>query len=235
MKPLPVAVLISGRGTNLQSLIDACMPDDFPARIVKVLSNVPGVYGLNRATRAGIPTTVLDHKGYDNRDAFDDAMRQTIDETGAQLICLAGFMRRLGPAFVEHYRNRILNIHPSLLPAFPGLHVHERVIESGAHLSGCTVHFVRSELDSGPIVLQAAVPVRADDTAESLAARVLNVEHKTFVQAVQWFAEGRITVEGEKVLVDGTEPVIRPSRPSGPNQLAEPMPIRRFRRPQRSS
>ena len=206
MKRLPIAVLISGRGTNLQALIDACMRDDFPAQIVKVLSNVPGVYGLERATRAGIPTTVLDHKGYDSRDAFDNAVRQTIDETGAQLICLAGFMRRLGPTFIAHYRNRILNIHPSLLPAFPGLHVHERVIESGARFSGCTVHFVRAELDSGPIVLQTAVPVHANDTAESLAARVLNVEHEAFAQAVQWFAEGRITVEDETALVDGIEP-----------------------------
>lgn len=206
LERLPVAVLISGRGTNLQSLIDDCAREDFPARIVMVFSNVPGAEGLERAAGAGLPTVVLDHKSFEDRDAFDEAIAEKIDESGAQLVCLAGFMRRLGAKFVEHYHDRILNIHPSLLPAFPGLHVHQRVIDSGARFSGCTVHIVRPEVDSGPIVVQAAVPVHPDDTADTLAARVLEQEHGAYPRAVRWFAEGRLTVEGEKVLVDGTGP-----------------------------
>lgn len=202
---MPIAVLISGHGSNLQALIDSCQNEDFPARIVKVFSNVPGVEGIKRAARSGIPSVVLDHKTFDSREAFDEAMIKRIDESGAELVCLAGFMRRLGNKFVQHYHNRLINIHPSLLPAFPGLNIHEQVIESGTKLSGCTVHFVREELDNGPIIIQAALPVNQNDTPKLLASRVLELEHGAYSQAVKWFAEGRITVEDNQVIISESE------------------------------
>ena len=217
LDPLPIAVLVSGRGTNLQSLINAGLQGDFAARIALVVSNKPGVEGLVRAARAGIRTAVFDHRTFASRESFDDAMRERIDASGARLVVLAGFMRRLSPGFVAHYRDRLINIHPSLLPAFPGLDVHRRVIESGARFSGCTVHFVRAELDAGPIILQAAVPVHPGDTEASLAARVLEVEHGALPQAVRWFAEGRLKVEDERVQVDGAGP------PTG--VLVNPFPV----------
>jgi phosphoribosylglycinamide formyltransferase-1 len=203
-RKIPIAVLVSGRGSNLQALIDACAAPDFPARIVLVLSNVAGADALARAERAGIPTAVLDHKGFASRQAFDAAMRERIDATGATLVCLAGFLRLLSPEFVTHYAGRLINIHPSLLPAFPGLHTHERAVAAGVRFSGCTVHFVVPEVDAGPIIVQAAVPVHPGDTADQLAARVLEAEHRLYPQAVRWFAEGRLTIEGQRVQVAAT-------------------------------
>ena len=200
-RKIPISVLVSSRGSNLQALIDACALPDFPARIVLVLSNVAGAGALARAERAGIPTEVLDHKRFASRQEFDAAMRQRIDAAGTVLVCLAGFMRLLSPEFVTHYAGRLINIHPSLLPAFPGLHTHERALAAGARFSGCTVHFVVPEVDAGPIIVQAAVPVHPDDTAEQLAARVLDAEHRLYPQAVRWFAEGRLTIEGQLVKI----------------------------------
>ena len=203
MSGLPVAVLISGRGSNLQALVDAAADPGFPAQIVLVLSNVSGAAGLDRANRAGIATAVISHKAHPNREAFDEAVRARIEASGARLVCLAGFMRLLSAGFVEAFRDRLINIHPSLLPAFAGLRVHERVIEAGETRSGCTVHFVRAETDAGPIMIQAAVPVEPADTPETLAARVLEQEHVIYPRAVRWIAEGRVTVDGERVLIDG--------------------------------
>ena len=203
MDRLPVAVLISGQGSNLGALLEMASEFDFPARIALVLSDQRTAEGLKIAARAGVPTAVIERESYADRSAFDEALARRIDAAGAGLVCLAGFMRILGPVFVEHYRDRLLNVHPSLLPAFPGLRVHERVLESGTRISGCTVHFVRTEMDSGPIVLQAAVPVHADDTVETLAARVRKAEHGAYPQSVLWFAEGRLRVEGQRVLVRG--------------------------------
>jgi phosphoribosylglycinamide formyltransferase-1 len=217
---LTVAVLISGRGSNLQALIDACATPDFPARIGLVVSNVAGVYGLERAAAAGISTLVLDHKTFGARQAFEDALHDALTQAGIQFVCLAGFMRLLTDGFVEPWRDRLINIHPSLLPAFRGLHVHERVIAAGARFSGCTVHFVRPAMDDGPIIIQAAVPVDADDDAESLAARVLAEEHRIYPLALRLIAEGRTRIEDERVIITGARgpacSLINPSpRPNG--------------------
>jgi phosphoribosylglycinamide formyltransferase-1 len=194
-----VGVLISGRGSNLQALIDACGQADFPAEIVTVISNRPNVFGLERARQAGIPAVTLDHKAYKSRAGFDEALDAALREAGVELICSAGFMRLLTSDFVEAWRDRQLNIHPSLLPAFRGLHPHERALEAGVRLAGATVHFVRAEMDAGPIVLQAAVPVLTDDTPESLAARVLEAEHVIYPRALALIASGAAWVEGEQV------------------------------------
>lgn len=198
MAKLKLAVLISGRGSNLQSLIDACGGPDFPAEIVLVASNVPGAHGLERARAAGIEARVIDHTTFDGREEFEAALHETIAATGAELICLAGFMRLLTVGFVEKWQGRMINIHPSLLPAFKGLHVHERVIEAGERYSGCTVHFVIANLDSGPTIIQATVPVRPGDDAAALAARVLLEEHRILPEAVRLIAEGRVTLEGDR-------------------------------------
>ncbi|MDG1708533.1 MAG: phosphoribosylglycinamide formyltransferase, partial [Emcibacteraceae bacterium] len=160
-----VAVLISGSGTNLQALIDNCALDDFPANIVMVISNNPDVKGLERAKSAGIPTRVVNHRDFDSREAFDDRLHEVLNDCGAKLICLAGFMRILDARFVNRWRNRMLNIHPSLLPSFKGLHTHERAIEAGVRFTGCTVHFVNPELDDGHIIVQAAVAINPDEGA----------------------------------------------------------------------
>jgi phosphoribosylglycinamide formyltransferase 1 len=194
-----VGVLISGRGSNLQALIDACRAEDFPARIVTVISNRPDVHGLERARAAGIAAVTVDHKRYTSRDAFDAALDAALRDAGAELICSAGFMRLLTPGFTEGWRDRQLNIHPSLLPAFRGLHPHEQALEMGVRLSGATVHVVRAEMDAGPIVMQAAVPVLADDTPDSLAARVLSAEHVIYPRALGLIASGKAWVEGESV------------------------------------
>jgi phosphoribosylglycinamide formyltransferase-1 len=199
---LPLAVLASGRGSNLQALINACAAPNFPARIVLVLVNVATAQALTRAKDAGLATAVIEHRGFASREAFDAAMEQRIRESGAELVCLAGFMRLLSPGFVTAFTNRLINIHPSLLPAFPGLNVHERVIASGARFSGCTVHFVRTAADAGPILIQAAVPVHSDDTPETLAERVHEAEHRIYPQAVRWIADGRVHVDGPRVRVD---------------------------------
>ncbi len=200
---MAVAVLASGRGSNLQALIDACAKLDFPARIVLVLSNVPGAQALRRAEQAGLATAVIDHKQIGSREAFDKAAQEQLVAAGAELVCLAGFMRILTPGFVAAFRDRLINIHPSLLPAFPGLHTHERAIASGVRFAGCTVHYVRSEVDVGPIIAQVAVPVQIGDTADTLATRVTSSEHHIYPQVVRWIAEGRVHVQGARVTIDG--------------------------------
>jgi phosphoribosylglycinamide formyltransferase 1 len=202
---LKLAVLISGRGSNLQALIDAQKKKDYPAEIVLVISNVAGAPGLERAKKAGLPTRIISHKDFDGRESFDAAMTEEIEASGAGLICLAGFMRLLSDEFIDYWRDRLINIHPSLLPAFKGLHVHERVVEAGARFSGCTVHFVRPEMDTGPIIAQAVVPVRSDDDAAAVAARVLDQEHKIYPMAVKLIAEGRVRVVNEVAVIDGAK------------------------------
>lgn len=196
-------VLISGRGTNLQAFIDGTSAGNLPVEIRAVISNRPHASGLERARRAGIATQVLDHRNYPSRESFDRALQDLIDAHHPALIVLAGFMRILSPAFVAHYRGRLLNIHPSLLPKYPGLRTHERALKDRATEHGASVHFVTDELDGGPVIAQAAVPVRADDDAASLADRVLEQEHRLYPAAVRWFAEGRLHLEGNRVSLDG--------------------------------
>ncbi len=203
MAKLKLAVLISGRGTNLQALIDACADAAFPAEIVLVISNEADAKGLDRARAAGIPTTVIDHRGFAERTDFDARLNDAIRAGGAALVCLAGFMRVVTEGFVREWRDRLINIHPSLLPAFRGLNTHARAIEAGVRFAGCTIHFVRAEMDAGPIIAQAAVPVRPDDTAETLAERVLAEEHRIYPQAVRLIAEGRVRVVNETVRITG--------------------------------
>jgi len=198
---LKVGVLISGRGSNLQALIDAAADPSFPAEIVLVLSNKADATGLARAEAAGIPTRVISHRGHPDRAAFDAAMTAALVDAGAELVCLAGFMRLLSGDFVDAWHDRLINIHPSLLPSFRGLHAHEQALAAGVRFTGCTVHFVRAEMDDGPIVVQAAVPVLQDDTAETLAARVLLAEHRCYPQAVRWIAERRVRIEGVRAIV----------------------------------
>ena len=202
---LRLGVLISGRGSNLQALIDACAAPDYPAEIALVVSNVASAYGLERAAEAGIPTRVIDHKPFASRGDFETALTAALRETGCGLVCLAGFMRLLTPSFVEAWWDRLINIHPSLLPAFRGLHTHERVIEYGAKFSGCTVHFVRPAMDDGPIIVQAAVPVLENDDPDRLAARILVQEHRIYPLAVRLIAERRLRVDGARVLIDGAD------------------------------
>jgi phosphoribosylglycinamide formyltransferase-1 len=198
-----LAVLISGRGTNLQSLIDACRDDDFPARIGVVVSDVPGIMGLDRAELDDIPTAVVEPGDHDDVAAFENAIHKALTKAKTDLVCLAGFMRLLSPGFVERWHDRLINVHPSLLPAFKGLRVHERVLESGVRFSGCTVHFVRPEMDAGPIIVQSVVPVRPDDDLDSLAARILRQEHRIYPMAVRLLAEGRVAVRDGRAEIDG--------------------------------
>lgn len=201
-----VGVLISGRGSNMVALIDACRANDFPAEIVAVVSNRPDAAGLDRAREAGLPAFVVDHKKFPSRETFDGALDQRLRDEGVELVCNAGFMRLHTPWLCEQWRDRHLNIHPSLLPAFRGLHPHERAIEMGVCVSGATVHFVRAEMDAGPIVAQAVAPVLPGDTPNELAARVLNVEHKLYPHALRLVASGAVWVDGEKVCaVPGVE------------------------------
>lgn len=197
--------MISGRGTNLQSLIEACAETGFPAEIGLVISNNPDAQGLARAERAAIPCHVVDHRPFSDREAFERALDAALAEAEAELVCLAGFMRLLTPWFVERWRDRLINIHPSLLPAFPGLDTHARVLAAGARISGCTVHFVRPEMDRGPIVVQAAVPIVEGDDAAKLAARVLEAEHRCLPFAVRLIAEGRVRVSGDRCVIEGAE------------------------------
>ncbi len=206
MADLKAAVLISGRGSNLQALIDACAGPDYPAKIVLVISNMPEAMGLERAREAGIVSRVIDHRDFDEREDFDSAITRALEAAGAELVCLAGFMRVLGESFVERWRDRVINIHPSLLPAFKGLNTHERAIDAGIRITGCTVHFVRPAMDDGPIIVQAAVPVLPEDDAEILADRILVAEHKCYPMALRLIAEGRARVVNEKVSFDGAEP-----------------------------
>jgi len=195
-----VGVLISGRGSNLQSLINSSQAADYPAEIVLVVSNVPGAQGLARAEAAGIPALTLNHKDFASREDFDAALDETLRQVGIELLCNAGFMRLHTEGFVRNWWNRHLNIHPSLLPAFRGLHTHARVLDEGARITGCTVHFVREEMDSGPIVAQAAVPVVPGDTPDSLSARVLEAEHQLYPHALKLVASGDVRVEGDTVV-----------------------------------
>lgn len=202
-EPLRVVALISGRGSNLQALIDAAAAGDISARIVAVISNRSDAAGLQRAEEAGIPTAVVDHEAHGDRDSYDRALQDTIDHYTPDLVVLAGFMRILSDGFVEHYTGRMMNIHPSLLPKYRGLHTHERAIEAGDSISGASVHFVTRELDGGPVILQAQVPVEPGDTPDTLAARVLTQEHRIYPLAVQWFAAGRLGIEDTRVTLDG--------------------------------
>ncbi|MCK5576641.1 MAG: phosphoribosylglycinamide formyltransferase [Sphingomonadales bacterium] len=203
---MKTAVLISGRGSNLEALIAAAAEEDFPAEIVLVISNKADAKGLEHAKAAGIATAVLNHKEFEDRESFDAAIGDAIVAAGADFVCLAGYMRLLSEDFVRAWRDKLVNVHPSLLPAFKGLHVHEQALEAGARFSGCTVHFVRPAMDDGPIIAQAVVPVLADDTPDTLAARILEQEHKIYPLAVKLIAEGRVRVSTERVLVDGHLP-----------------------------
>jgi phosphoribosylglycinamide formyltransferase 1 len=196
-----IVILISGRGSNMEAMLQAEAAGRLPVRIAAVISNRGDARGLATAAAAGIPTRVVDHKEYAGREAFDAALADCIDSFAPDLAVLAGFLRILGEAFVRRYEGRLLNIHPSLLPSFPGLHTHERALDAGVRIHGCTVHFVTPALDHGPIVAQAAVPVYPGDDAECLAARVLAEEHRVYPQAVRWFAEGRLQLHDGRVLV----------------------------------
>ena len=200
-----VVVLISGSGSNLQALIDSIAEDGNPARIAAVISNRADAYGLVRAQNAGIQTRVLDHKQFDGREAFDAALIEAIDGFDPQLVVLAGFMRILTGDFVRHYEGRLLNIHPSLLPKYKGLHTHQRALEAGDREHGCSVHFVTEELDGGPLVVQAVVPVESGDTPESLAQRVHSQEHHIYPLAMRWFAEGRLKLGKTGAQLDGKD------------------------------
>ncbi|HYD70313.1 phosphoribosylglycinamide formyltransferase [Azospirillum sp.] len=209
LKPsgLKLGVLISGRGSNLQALIDACAQPGFPAEIALVLSNKADAYGLERAAKASIATAVVSHRDYPgDKPAFEAAMDAALRGAGVELVCLAGFMRILSPWFVERWQNRLINIHPSLLPSFKGLDTHERAIAAGVRVHGCTVHYVRPAMDEGPIIVQAAVPVLGTDDPHALAERVLEQEHRIYPLAVRLIAEGRVRVDGERVVVEGHVP-----------------------------
>ena len=190
-----IVILISGRGSNMEAIVHACQQEGWPARIAAVVSNKADASGLRFAADHGIATAVVDHKAYPSREAFDAELAKVIDTFTPDVVVLAGFMRILTEGFVRHYEGRLLNIHPSLLPAFPGLHTHQRAIDAGCKLAGATVHFVTPELDHGPIVMQAAVPVRPDDTADSLSRRVLTQEHRIYPQSVRWLVEGALQVQ----------------------------------------
>ena len=201
MRKLRLGVMISGSGTNLQALIDACASDTFPAVIEVVISNRPDAKGLDRARDAGIKAVCLDHKTYDDRPAFEDAIHECLSDHKVQLVCLAGFMRLLGANFVGRWKDRMINIHPSLLPSYKGLHTHARALEDGVKFAGCTIHYVRPEMDNGPIIMQAAIPIAPDETEESLIAKTLSYEHRMYPAAVKLIAEGKVRVSGNKVAV----------------------------------
>jgi phosphoribosylglycinamide formyltransferase 1 len=201
---LRTAVLISGRGSNLQALIAACATPGFPAEIALVLSNRADAAGLAHAARAGIATRIIPHPDFASRGAFDDAIDTALHAAQIDLVCLAGFMRLLGAAFVNRWRDRLINIHPSLLPAFRGLDTHARALAAGVRITGCTVHFVRAEMDDGPIIVQAAVPILPGDTADSLATRVLAAEHRAYPLGLRLIAEGNIHVRDERVEISSS-------------------------------
>ncbi|MEI2741786.1 MAG: phosphoribosylglycinamide formyltransferase [Candidatus Competibacter sp.] len=202
-RKIRLVVLISGRGSNLQAILDQSASGELPVDIAAVISNRPGVQGLERARRAGVPALELDHKAFSDRPGFEAALVELIDRHQPDLVVLAGFMRVLTPSFTDHYRGRLLNIHPSLLPKFRGLHTHERAIAAGETEHGASIHFVTAELDGGPIIVQARVPVLPGDDPDTLGARVLEQEHRLYPQAIRWFAQGRLGLEGERVRFDG--------------------------------
>jgi len=201
-----IVILISGRGSNLRSIVETCRAEAWPARIAAVISNRADAAGLEYAAREGIATEVVDHRAFAERAAFDAALARAVDRHAADVVALAGFMRILGAAFVARYAGRIVNVHPSLLPAFTGLDTHRRAIEAGCKLAGATVHFVTPELDHGPIIAQAVVPVLADDDAAALAARVLAREHLLYPRALRWLVEDSLRVEGGIVTQTRGEP-----------------------------
>ena len=203
MAKLKVGVLISGRGSNLAALIDAAKAQDYPAEIVCVVSNKEAAPGLAIAAAAGIATAIVSHRDHPDRESFDRAVSAQLDRHGVELVVLAGFMRIFSPWFPARWKDRLINIHPSLLPAFKGLHVQRQALEAGVRVSGCTAHLVTPDLDSGPIIAQAAVPVLPGDTEETLAARILRQEHRLYPLVVRWFGEGRIAIAGEKIEVTG--------------------------------
>ncbi len=213
-----LGVLISGRGSNMEALADACADPSFPAEITVVLSNVADAPGLSLARERGLSTEVVDHARHGSRDAFEEEVVARLRAHDVEAVCLAGFMRLLGPGLLAAFPGRVLNIHPSLLPCFPGLHAHEQALEYGVRFSGCTVHFVTEEMDAGPIVLQAAVPVEQGDTAETLSARILEQEHRIYPESVRLLAEGRLDVRGRRVEIrDG-----RGDRPGASSEQPTP-------------
>ncbi|RDD62797.1 phosphoribosylglycinamide formyltransferase [Ferruginivarius sediminum] len=199
MARVKVGALISGRGSNLQALIDAAQAPDYPVEIACVISNRPDAAGLDRAEAAGIPAEVVDHTLFPTRAGFEGALSESLVSAGCELVCLAGFMRVLTASFVELWRDRLINIHPSLLPAFPGLDTHAAALAAGVKIAGCTVHFVRETVDAGPIIGQAAVPVLPGDDADSLAARVLGAEHRLYPHCLGLVASGRTRIVGQRV------------------------------------
>lgn len=203
MARLKLGILISGGGSNLQALIDAARDPAYPAEVALVIANRADAGGLERARRAGVPSLVLSHRDYADKPAFEAAMTARLEDAGVELVCLAGFMRLLSPWFVDHWHNRLINIHPSLLPSFPGIDTHQRALDAGVRFHGCTVHYVRSAVDSGPIIVQAAVPVHADDDAAALAARVLVEEHKAYPLAVRLIAGGQVDVTDDRARLRG--------------------------------
>lgn len=202
-----IVILISGRGSNMQAIVNAGIPD---VRIAAVLSNSAIAAGLAWAAERGIPTASLNHKDFASRGAFDQAMIEKIDAYQPDLVVLAGFMRILTPEFCARYEGRLMNIHPSILPSFTGLHTHERALEAGCRVAGCTIHFVTPELDCGPIISQGVVPIFDNDTVDDIAARVLKVEHRLFPQAIADFAAGRLKIEGNRVINSRNRPEDRP-------------------------
>ncbi|HZQ01811.1 MAG TPA: phosphoribosylglycinamide formyltransferase [Reyranella sp.] len=206
MAKLKVGILISGRGSNMTALIGAAKAADYPAEIAVVVSNVSDAAGLDIAKAAGVAAVAIPHKGFPDRESFDKAVSAELERRGVQLVVLAGFLRIFSPWFPQRWRDRLINIHPSLLPSFKGLHVQQQAIDAGARISGCTVHFVTADLDAGPIIAQAAVPVLPDDTADILAARILRQEHRLYPMVVRWFAEARIGVKDGRVSVSGVPP-----------------------------
>ena len=211
IQKIRLVVLISGRGSNLQAILDQAVSGELPVEVAAVVSNRPGVHGLERARQAGVPALELDHKNFADRPEFEAALIETIDRRQPDLVVLAGFMRVLTAGFTEHYRGRLLNIHPSLLPKFRGLHTHERAIAAGETEHGASIHFVTAELDGGPVIVQARVPVLSGDDPDVLAARVLEQEHRLYPLAIRWFAEQRLRLEGEQVWFDG-QSLVEPLR-----------------------
>ena len=199
-QPLKITIFISGRGSNMMSLLEACKSPDFPATPVLIVSNQPDAPGLQTAQKAGIATATLVASQYPSHETYDNALNEALIEHGVGLICLAGFMQILSKDFVEKWHNRIINIHPSLLPSFKGLNSHQRALDAGVKFSGCTVHYVRYEMDTGPIIAQAVVPVLEDDTADTLAARILIEEHRIYPEALKQVASGAVYVEGERLI-----------------------------------
>jgi phosphoribosylglycinamide formyltransferase-1 len=202
--PKRLVIIVSGGGSNLQSLIDGCAGDKINAAVSAVISNNPNAGGLERAAKAGIPNLAIDHRAFNSRETFDQALSELIDSFSPDLVILAGFMRILTAEFVDHYLGRMMNIHPSLLPAYPGLNTHQRAIEAGDKKAGATVHFVTPELDGGPPIIQAQVNIDATDNKDTLATKVLTYEHKIYPEAVRWFCNNRLVMQNNQVRLDNS-------------------------------